>query len=314
MISFTQHKTLNTSAFTKYLEVANSTNQFTNYGYAVRLLEQRARSMLLIDSSKAIIAVCNGAAALNAIVTAIRTDESVYSQDFTFPCNFQIADVTTKVFDMTSTFEPDIEVITERNSIVIITNCFGHVVNIDKVLSHAKKYNLSIIFDNAAAPYSMYSDSNISNYGVASYISLHHTKPIGFGEGGLIVIDKQYEDKIRSIINFGMIDRVPTYKGNNYKMSELAAAGILQWWDSFSIDSLRDKYLVAYNYYLGYTNLVLPNYSNNFFPNCLPALEHKITVDMLDIRKYYKPNVGLRYSSILFDKINCIPLTEHLND
>jgi hypothetical protein len=32
----------------------------------------------------------------------------------------------------------------------------------------------------------------------------------------------------------------------NFKMSELAAAGILQWWDSFDIDSLQKQYLDNY--------------------------------------------------------------------
>lgn len=312
MIPFTQHKKLNIDRFNYYLQEANNTNQFTNYGYAVRLLEQRAREMLLIDDCKAVIATCNGAAALNAIMAAINDNEHVFSQDFTFPCNFQIPDVDTIGFDMTDSYDPDIESITEPG-IIIITNCFGHVTNIDKILNHAHKYKQEIIFDNAAAPYSFYNNSNISNYGIASYISLHHTKPIGFGEGGLVIIDKSYEDLIRSIINFGMINRKPTYKGSNYKMSELSAAGILQWWDSFNIDELRDKYLLAYNYYLKYTRSILPNYSDNFFPNCLPTIAHKINTNGLDVRKYYRPYVGLPNSTNLFNSIDCIPITEYIN-
>lgn len=312
MIPFTQHKKLNIDKFNLYLQEANSTNQFTNYGYAVRLLEQRAKEMLLIDDSKVVVATCNGAAALNAIIASIISNKPVFSQDFTFPCNFQIPDVDTISFDMTDDYEPDITSVTEPG-ILIITNCFGHVTDIDKILTHADKYNQEIIFDNAAAPYSFYKGSNISNYGIASYISLHHTKPIGFGEGGLVIIDKEYEELVRSIINFGMIDRKPTYKGSNYKMSELAAAGILQWWDSFNINELRDSYLLAYKKYLRYTEVTLPNYSDNFFPNCLPAIQHEITTTELDVRKYYRPYIGLSNSTKLFNSIECIPITEYLD-
>lgn len=313
MIRFTQHKKLNIDAFQHYLTSANSTNQFTNYGYAVSTLELRARIMLKIDSSKAIIAVCNGAAALNTIIQSIHRTEQVYSQDFTFPCNFQIPDVCTESFDLTCNYEPDIYKIKEVG-IVIITNCFGHVTDIDRILTHAKQNGQKIVFDNAAAPYSFYKGSNISNYGVASYISLHHTKPIGFGEGGLIVIDSEYEQKARAIINFGLVDKLPVYKGSNYKMSELSAAGILQWWDSFYINDLRDKYLIAYNKYIATARQVLPNCSQDFFPNCAPIITSNQKYENMEVRKYYAPNKGLINSANLYSNIKCVPITEFLND
>ena len=49
MIPFLIKKQLNSDRFNEYLITANTTNQFTNYGYAVQLLEQRARDMLKID-------------------------------------------------------------------------------------------------------------------------------------------------------------------------------------------------------------------------------------------------------------------------
>jgi dTDP-4-amino-4,6-dideoxygalactose transaminase len=313
MIKFTQHKKINIYKFQHYLTSANNTNQFTNYGDAVRTLEARARTLLKIDSSKAIIATCNGAAALNTIMQAIRTTEQVYSQDFTFSCNFQIPDVITEAFDLTYNYEPDIYRIT-RPGIVIITNCFGHVTDIDSILKHAQCHNQKIVFDNAASPYSFYKGSNISNYGVASYISLHHTKPIGFGEGGLVIIDSEYEQKARAIINFGLVDKIPTYKGNNYKMSELSAAGILQWWDSFCIDELKDKYLTGYDKYVSNASKVLPNYSEDFFPNCVPIINSNQTYDDMEVRKYYSPNIGLKNSAKLYSNIKCIPITEFLYD
>lgn len=311
MIPFVQHKKLNRIRFFEYLESAEITNQYTNYGYAVQLLEQRARDLLKIDDSKAIIATCNGAAALNVIMQTLQTVQPVYSQDFTFPCNFQIPDVYTESFDIDEEFEPNIDHITDA-SIIIITNCFGHVVNIDRILQHAKQHNQTIVFDNAASPYSFYNNSNISNYGIASYVSLHHTKPLGFGEGGLVIIDKQYEDKARSISNFGLVNRVPTHKGNNYKMSELAAAGILQWWDSFNIDELKAKYMQAYSKYAA-CGCTLSNYSNDFFPNCVPIIEAKQTFSDMDIRKYYMPNRWKPNSTKLYTAIQCIPITEYLN-
>jgi len=68
MIPFLIKKQLDSDRFNEYLITANTTNQFTNYGYAVQLLEQRARDMLKIDDSKAIIATSSGSTALDAII------------------------------------------------------------------------------------------------------------------------------------------------------------------------------------------------------------------------------------------------------
>jgi dTDP-4-amino-4,6-dideoxygalactose transaminase len=48
--------------------------------------------------------------------------------------------------------------------------------------------------------------TNSCNLGNASFISLHHTKPIGFGEGGLVIIDKEYEESVRIACNFGLVN------------------------------------------------------------------------------------------------------------
>jgi hypothetical protein len=43
MNNFILKKSFNLEAFDSYLKAARDTNQFTNYGMAVQLLEQRAR-------------------------------------------------------------------------------------------------------------------------------------------------------------------------------------------------------------------------------------------------------------------------------
>ena len=53
--------------------------------------------------------------------------------------------------------------------------------------------NKFLIFDNAATPFTYYKGKSCCNYGHGSTISFHHTKPLGFGEGGAIIVDKKYE-------------------------------------------------------------------------------------------------------------------------
>ena len=52
MIPYILKKTLLHDKFQYYLENAQKTNQFTNYGWAAKELEIRARDMLKIDESK----------------------------------------------------------------------------------------------------------------------------------------------------------------------------------------------------------------------------------------------------------------------
>lgn len=324
MNSFVQHKPFNNKVFLQYLQPAIDSNQFTNYGKAVQLLEQRARVMLKIADNKAVIAVNNGASAIHAILHSInryfKETLSIGSQDFTFPCNFQGPAETARALDISDTEQV---LINKNDKIVIVTNCFGHLQNLHNIIQEAQTNNQIVIFDNAATPYSFINGINACNIGTASYVSLHHTKPIGFGEGGLVIIDKEYELYVRSAYNFGIMNGVPSSFGSNYKMSDIAAASILQWWDSFNIDELANKYRTTYMQkmckYVNEDIRTLTNTSDdNFFPNCLPLIhKHQINITDYpdeDARKYYKPFRGTKNSVDLFNRIVCLPITELVND
>ena len=49
---FIQHKTFNSTTLSTYLRSAESTNHWSNYGMAVKELENRAREMLKISDEK----------------------------------------------------------------------------------------------------------------------------------------------------------------------------------------------------------------------------------------------------------------------
>jgi dTDP-4-amino-4,6-dideoxygalactose transaminase len=323
MSNFIQKKYINYTVFSKYLEPAQSTNQFSNYGSAVQLLEQRARTMLKIDESKAVIATSSGASAYQAILLGMfrKHDRKlrVFSQDFTFACNFQGHSLASPV-DLDNNQQMAFrDTANEQDAILVVTNCFGHLQNIDSILEHAKTYNQLVIFDNAASPYSLYKGINSCNFGTASYISLHHTKPIGFGEGGLAIVDKCYETEVRAACNFGIHADKASHFGNNYKMSELSAAAILQWWDQFDIDELaysyRDNYFKKIYKYINTHISLFTNYSDHdkFFPNCLPLVHDKYTLiseyPNEDAKKYYKPFFDLPNSKKLYENIVCLPIT-----
>ena len=310
--------------FHSYLQKAQETNQFTNYGWAVQELERRAREMLKIDDSKAIIATSSGTTALHAMVYAIHRQDGVQrigTQDFTFASNSLGPAQGPIVADMKQDFNINLEdQYIDQAKILIITNVFGHLQDFEYISQHGFPY---IIFDNAATPYTFLEGINSCNYACGSYISLHHTKPIGFGEGGLAIIDKEYEDAVRIATNFGIIDEQFNERSGNYKISEISAAAILQWWDQFDIDTMSKQF--SDNYFKIKYELrdiegsAYAHYSQDdtFFPNCFPFFpEQDVPEEILnkyEIKKYYKPLRGFRNSTHFYDNIKCFALTEGIN-
>jgi len=327
MIPFILKKNLNHDAFAEYLITAQTTNQFTNDGWAVRELELRAKYMLKIDDSKAVIATSSGTSALHAILYGmIRKDKHQYrisTSDFTFPSNSQGPASGPIIADLNSEYciNLDDQYLQESSDLVIVTNCFGHLENLDEVSAKTEGRSKKLIFDNAATPYSFWNDTNSCNLGTASYISLHHTKPLGFGEGGLAIIDREYETHVRAACNFGKLDQSFNEYGSNYKMSDISAAAILQWWDQFDINTLKEMY--QNNYYklryemINHEGDFWPNYSKSFFPTCLPyVFKDTFSNDKTEreVKKYYKPLRGLPGATFTFEHINCIGITEGVED
>ena len=196
MKTFVSKKSIDYDKLKKYLDPAHDTNQFSNGGWAVSELERRARGMLQIDNSKAVIATSSGSSALHAIIFAIhRYNEAslrIVTQDFNFPAASQ-GPATGPIlvdFDNELNFKLDDELAFNYGSIYIVTNCFGHLQDLNKILTFGQKHKKTIIFDNAASPYSFHNGTNSCNLGNASFISLHHTKPLGFGEGGFAIVEK----------------------------------------------------------------------------------------------------------------------------
>ena len=162
---------------------------------------------------------------------------------------------------------------------IIVTNLFGHVCNVSKYIDWCKTHNKILLFDNATVTQTEFNNINALNFGEGSIVSLHHTKPLGYGEGGLIITNKKYEDDIRKCINFGFSLEKGILKWNRYgsncKMSEISAAFILDYLKDF--DKIIDSHTNLYDFFLKeITNIkgiyAFPNFSSNTpFVNCIPV-------------------------------------------
>jgi len=318
------------------LQQSFNLNQLTNYGPVVRKLENYFAKELELNSDKSVIVVVNAAIGLSMLISGINMyhDKNLKyaTQSYTFPCAVQGPLQNSQIVDIDHDLSLDLDQVNPDNDGIIVTNLFGTVCDIDKYIKWCYDNNKLLIFDNATVPFTKYKDINTVNYGVGCIISLHHTKPIGFGEGGLIIVDKKYEECVRKCLNFGfeVIDEKVRWNkhGSNGKMSEISAAVILTFLRS-NKDKIYEHHIKMYNLFeerikdLSGVKL-FPNYgSGTPFVSCFALLfEREITNDHLyqlelsniTARKYYTPLDDSVISNQTFKNILCLPCHLDVNE
>ncbi len=328
-INWLPQKKIDTERINNLLRAPLISGQFTNYGPNVQLLEKTIREKLQINDSKAIIAVTNGSVALHALASSIEYFENKKiqwaTQSFTFPPSAQGTLSNAKIVDIDQDGGLDLEELDETINGIIVTNIFGNIVDIDRYENWAKKNNRFLIFDNAATPFTFYKGNNCCNYGNGTTISFHQTKPLGFGEGGAIIVDRKYENSIRCLNNFGigLSDNYFLTEGNNHKMSDIAAIYIIQYLDNF--DNIVKKHQELYRYFKTKIDekalpiRLFPSFhdNNKIMPSCFCLLfdepkqslimEKKYSENDIFCRKYYHPLKSTKHAIDIFNRILCLP-------
>ena len=328
-INWVPNKLINNNRVNSLLTSSIETGQFTNYGPNVQLLEKIIREKLQIDNSKAVIVVSNGSVALHSLASSIEYYHNKKinwaTQSFTFPPSAQGTLKDVKIVDIDKDGGLNLEELDNSINGIIVTNIFGNVVDIKKYEKWASDNNKFLIFDNAATPYTFYNGKSCCNYGNGCTISFHHTKPLGFGEGGAIIVDKKYENNIRCLNNFGikLTDKYWVNEGNNYKMSDISAVYIIQYLDNFN--KIIEKHLVLYDYFkkqIIEKKLPLklfPSFHDDkkIMPSCFCLLfdesekSYKIEKKLLEYnifcRKYYNPLKNTKNTLEIYNKILCLP-------
>jgi len=322
---------------TKILECLES-KIFTNFGKNNIELEKFIHKKFLIDKDKSVILVSNGSMGLNALIGMYNTiyDKKLKwaTQSFTFPCGVQgLLNEQSIVFDIDYKYY-GIDLNELKKNIneydgIIITNCFGNCVNIKVYEDFCRENNKLLIFDNAATSYTFYENKNVLNYGDACMVSLHHTKPVGFGEGGFIVINNKYEKIIKKIINFGydtINKHIYDSNASNYKMSEIQAIYIRSYLETF--DTFHSKITSLFIYFkekfkmMNFNKIkMFYNYSNdnrNLLSCISIIMETPMNIDYflendIEAKKYYYPLKNTINSIDLFSKIICLPLNYSLS-
>lgn len=186
---------------------------------------------------KHVIPVANGLDALRLIVKAYGFGKG---DEIIVPANTYIATILA-ISDNGCTpvlVEPDINTyninpdlieaaITEKTKAIMVVHLYGQAVEMEKIWTLAKKYNLKVIEDAAQAHGAVYQGRKTGNLGDAAGFSFYPGKNLGaIGDAGAVTTnDDELADKIAALRNYGSkVKYQNLYQGLNSRMDELQAA------------------------------------------------------------------------------------------
>lgn len=183
------------------------------------------------------IGVANGLDALRLIIKAFGFLEG---DEIIVPANTYIASILA-ISDngcVPVLVEPDIntyninselieEKITPKTKGIMVVHLYGQAVEMQKIWTLAKKYDLKVIEDSAQAHGAIYQGKRTGNLADASGFSFYPGKNLGcLGDGGAVTTnDDELAQKIRALANYGSLKKYQNiYKGLNSRLDEIQAA------------------------------------------------------------------------------------------
>mgnify|MGYP003675191347 FL=1 len=193
----------------------------------------------------------------------------------------------------------------------VVTNPFGAWPDFDPFIEYAKKSGKFMLIDNAAGL-----NEHLPDWPYQSF-SLHHTKPYGAGEGGLILSPKDEAEAIYNLLNYGhLTDVEKRHWINNGKVSDIACA--------FQIDRLDHNHIWKPSYLEQTARVVeiaakaglkpLYPFDANIPATSLPfcgtatVLEENIAkAEHLMLSKYYQPLAPTPNCLNIFERLVNIP-------
>ena len=118
--------------------------------------------------------------------------------------------------------------ISKKTKAIILIYNFGNLPNLLKIKKISKKFKIPIIEDFSEAIFSKFDKINAGAVGDISTASLHATKTVTSGEGGIVVTNnKKLFDVMRKIREHGYYNKSLPYTyemiGFNFKISNLLA-------------------------------------------------------------------------------------------
>jgi len=291
------------------------------------------------------ISVTNGTAALETAIYAseIGEGDEVIMPSFTIiSCAVATINLGAKpVFvDVDSdTYCLDInqieECITKNTKAIMVVHMYGHPVEMDSVISIAKKYDLLIIEDASQVHGAEYKGHRCGSIGDIATFSFYANKIINTGEGGMVVTNNsKMASRAKSYRNLCFKKEKRFYHtqlGNNFRMTNLqAAVGVAQLEQIDKYIQLKDQMGATYNEFLiDLPNIIIQKTKSwarrVYWMYCI-EIDEKVNLTAKTMIKCLAKNgigarpffYGLHQQPILinkgyFDKSFSLPVTERIS-
>lgn len=218
------------------LERIDAARWYTNFGPLVIEFERALQATLFANEPLSLTTVTNGTVALELAVQVLALPEGsrVLVPTYTFPATLS-AVWRNRLVPIFSDVDPDTWQLTPAIARALLTHVrfdlvmpvatFGNPVDADGWRAFMAETGVPVVVDAAAAL-----GAQRIVPGPLFCFSMHATKTITCGEGGLVVgYDAACLDRVRRLSNFGLRDHVVDVLGTNGKMSEYhAAIGLAQ--------------------------------------------------------------------------------------
>lgn len=226
----------------KYLNECIDTGWISSEGSFIQRFEQ---GMADYVGRHYAVSVTNGTAALEMAIVAlgIGAGDEVIMPSFTIISCAQavvkagaVPVLVDSDYDRFNMRVEDIEAkITARTKAIMVVHIYGLPVDMNPILTLAKKYNLKIIEDAAEMHGQTYHHQKCGSFGDISIFSFYPNKHITTGEGGMVLMDdKALYAKCKSLRNLGFSEDgskrfIHEELGWNLRMTNLQAAlGVAQ--------------------------------------------------------------------------------------
>ena len=223
----------------KYLAECIDTGWISSEGPFVRRLEEGVAKRA---GRRYGIAVCNGSAALDIAVAALKLgpgDEVILPTFTIISCAAAIvrSGATPVVVDADPvTWNMDVnhvaDRITPRTRAIMVVHIYGLPVDMDPIVTLAAKHGLKIIEDAAEMIGQAYKGRPCGGFGDISTFSFYPNKHLTTGEGGIVLVDDStLAERCRSLRNLCFQKKrfVHDELGWNFRMSNVQAAlGVAQ--------------------------------------------------------------------------------------
>ena len=209
-----------------FLKKIDSSRVYSNFGPMEHELTQRLADYFNVDFENVLLVTSGTLALQAAVATSSRIGSRWVIPGWTFVATAQA------VVSAGSTVEfEDVDVDLwslipnrRRDADGVLTVApFGGEVRIDPWISES--FERPVIIDAASCFDSCRDLSSVKQNNVAVMVSLHATKLVTTGEGGVIVGPREWISEMKRWINFGFLgDRIANRTGTNAKLSEYQAA------------------------------------------------------------------------------------------